>query len=61
MPNFYICGENYSQYQAWCEGSLMTSQEVTNRISCILDNFKNKTKKHVKNNKKISKKTYKKS
>ena len=47
MPNFYICGENYSNYQAWCEGSLQTSEEVTNRISCILDNIKhNKTKKN---------------
>ncbi len=46
MPNFYICGENYSNYQAWCEGSLQTSKEVTNRISCILNNLKhNKTKK----------------
>ena len=46
MPNFYICGENYSQYQAWCEGSLETSKEVVNRISCILNNLKhNKTKK----------------
>ena len=47
MPNFYICGENYSNYQAWCEGALQTSEEVTNRISCILDNIKhNKTKKN---------------
>jgi hypothetical protein len=51
IPNFYICGENYSNYQAWCEGSLQTSQEVINRISCILDNLKlNKTKK-IKNKK----------
>ncbi len=47
IPNFYICGENYSNYQAWCEGALQTSEEVTNRISCILDNIKhNKTKKN---------------
>jgi len=46
MPNFYICGENYSKYQAWCEGALETSEEVTNKISCILDNLKNnKTRK----------------
>ena len=46
MPNFYICGENYSNYQAWCEGSLETSNEVFNKISCILDKSKhNKTKK----------------
>ena len=48
MPNFYICGENYSQYQAWCEGSLETSEEVVNKISCILNNLKyNKTKKNI--------------
>ena len=46
MPNFYICGENYSQYQAWCEGALETSEDVTIKISCILNNSKhNKTKK----------------
>jgi phage regulator Rha-like protein len=46
MPNFYICGENYSNYQAWCEGSLQTSEEVINRISCILTKSKhNKTRK----------------
>ena len=56
MPNFYICGENYSNYQAWCEGALQTSEEVGNRISCILDNLKrNKTKKSVKKHKKIKK------
>ena len=56
MPNFYICGENYSNYQAWCEGALQTSHEVTNRISCILDNIKhNKTKKNVKKHKKTKK------
>ena len=56
MPNFYICGENYSNYQAWCEGSLQTSEEVTNRIFCILDNLKhNKTKKNVKKHKKTKK------
>ena len=54
--NFYICGENYSQYQAWCVGSLKKFEEVTNRISCILDNLKhNKTKKNVKKNKKTKK------
>ncbi|AET73796.1 hypothetical protein PGBG_00088 [Phaeocystis globosa virus 14T] len=54
MPNFYICGENYSNYQAWCEGALQTSEEVGNRISCILDNLKrNKTKKVLKKQKNI--------
>ena len=34
MPNFYICGENYSQYQAWCEGALLSSNEVLNKLDC---------------------------
>ena len=33
MPNFYICGENYSLYQAWCEGALITSEKVVKLIS----------------------------
>ena len=49
MPNFYICGENYSQYQAWCEGSLETSEEVINKISCILTNLKHNKSKKLKN------------
>ena len=36
MPNFYICGENYSQYQAWCEGALLSSLEVLNKLDCEL-------------------------
>ena len=53
MPNFYICGENYSNYQAWCEGALQTSDEVTSKISCILDNLKHKkTQKNTKKHKK---------
>ena len=48
MPNFYICGENYSNYQAWCEGALQTSQQVIHKISCNLDYLKNnKTKKLI--------------
>ncbi len=51
MPNFYICGENYSQYQAWCEGSLLSSQEVLTKLECNLKKIKlNKTKK-IKNKK----------
>ena len=56
MPNFYICGENYSQYQAWCEGALMSSQEVISKLNCVLTTQKhNKTVKKIKNqkNKKI--------
>ena len=44
LPNFYICGENYSQYQAWCEGALITSQEVLKKLYCDLDD-KSKTRK----------------
>tara|TARA_B100000902_G_C27290329_1_gene906745 strand:+ start:116 stop:1516 length:1401 start_codon:yes stop_codon:yes gene_type:complete len=36
MPNFYICGENYSQYQAWCEGALISSQQVFQKLDCEL-------------------------
>lgn len=36
MPNFYICGENYSTYQAWCEGALITSKKVFEKINCDL-------------------------
>jgi hypothetical protein len=38
MPNFYICGENYSQYQAWCEGALITSLQVLKKLECSLLN-----------------------
>ena len=38
MPNFYICGENYSQYQAWCEGALITSLQVLKKLECSLAN-----------------------
>jgi hypothetical protein len=56
MPNFYICGENYSNYQAWCEGALITSNEVLEKLDCILKNDKkllnihnkSKTKKNIK-------------
>ena len=52
MPNFYICGENYSQYQAWCEGALMSSQEVISKLNCVLETQKhNKTVKKIKNKK----------
>ena len=49
MPNFYICGENYSLYQAWCEGALQTSESVLNKLECELKTKKyNKTKKYRK-------------
>ena len=30
--NLYICGENYSSHQAWCEGSLETSELVLKKL-----------------------------
>ena len=51
--NLYICGENYSSHQAWCEGSLETSELVLEKLSNIENNIKKikikinkKTKKH---------------
>ena len=56
LPNFYICGENYSTYQAWCEGALLTSQNVLNKLNCSIENtLHNKTKK-TKKKQKINKK-----
>ena len=47
LPNFYICGENYSTYQAWCEGSLLSSQNVLYLLNCKIKNtLHNKTKKN---------------
>ena len=46
LPNVYIIGENYSQYQAWCEGALMTSENCLSKISQILEHTKTKTLKH---------------
>lgn len=54
MPNFYICGENYSNYQAWCEGALETSLQVIEKLDCVLKH-KNKNKNKNKNNKKTKK------
>jgi len=47
LPNVYIIGENYSQYQAWCEGALMTSENCLSKISQILEHTKTKTLKHT--------------
>ena len=44
LPNVYIIGENYSKYQAWCEGALMTSENCIAKLSHILEHTKNKTK-----------------
>ena len=57
LPNFYICGENYSEYQAWCEGALLTSKLVLSKIACNIDLKKNKkSRKKQKRNKKTKKK-----
>ncbi len=49
MPNFYICGENYSNYQAWCEGALSSSLQVIAKLDCVLKHKNNKkTKKYKK-------------
>ena len=53
MHNFYICGENYSEYQAWCEGALETSEKVLCKLYCDLQ--KTNKKKTKKNKKKIKK------
>jgi hypothetical protein len=42
MPNLYICGENYSTYQAWCEGALVTSKKVFEKITCDFTGTKKK-------------------
>lgn len=37
MPRVFIIGENYSNYQAWCEGALMTSENCIIKLSEELD------------------------
>jgi monoamine oxidase len=37
MPRVFIIGENYSNYQAWCEGALMTSDNCIVKLSEELD------------------------
>jgi cytochrome b involved in lipid metabolism/monoamine oxidase len=39
----FIIGENYSKYQAWCEGALMTSESCIAKLVKILANTKTKT------------------
>jgi monoamine oxidase/predicted heme/steroid binding protein len=47
LPNVYIIGENYSKYQAWCEGALMTSENCIAKLIPILEHTKTKTLKHT--------------
>lgn len=44
LPNVYIIGENYSKYQAWCEGALMTSENCIAKLSPILEHTKTESK-----------------
>ena len=37
----FIIGENYSKYQAWCEGALMTSESCIAKLAETLTNNKN--------------------
>jgi predicted heme/steroid binding protein len=39
----FIIGENYSKYQAWCEGALMTSESCIAKLVKILAKTKTKT------------------
>ena len=36
LPNVFIIGENYSKYQAWCEGALMTSENCITKLVTLL-------------------------
>lgn len=36
LPNVFIIGENYSKYQAWCEGALMTSENCISKLTNTL-------------------------
>jgi hypothetical protein len=42
-PRVFIVGENYSKYQAWCEGALMTSESCIAKLVKILAKTKTKT------------------
>jgi cytochrome b involved in lipid metabolism len=47
LPNVYIIGENYSKYQAWCEGALMTSENCIAKLIPILQHTKTKALKYT--------------
>lgn len=42
-PRVFIIGENYSKYQAWCEGALITSESCIAKLVKILAKTKTKT------------------
>jgi cytochrome b involved in lipid metabolism len=48
LPNVFIIGENYSQYQAWCEGALMTSENCISKLgNMLMTTMKTKALKHT--------------
>ena len=44
-PNVFIIGENYSKYQAWCEGALMTSENCITKLVNLLSTNNTATRK----------------
>lgn len=48
LPNIFIVGENYSKYQAWCEGALMTSENCISKLTnTLMTTMKTKSLKHT--------------
>ena len=43
-PNLFIIGENYSNYQAWCEGALETAEKAYNKIIYYFSQIKKNSK-----------------
>lgn len=59
LPNIFIVGENYSKYQAWCEGALMTSDNcITKLVTLLMTNNTATRKKGGKKMKQIKIKQY---
>ena len=59
LPNVFIIGENYSKYQAWCEGALMTSENsITKLVTLLMTNNTATRKKGGKKMKQIKIKQY---
>ena len=45
FPRVFIIGENYSKYQAWCEGALMTSENCIAKLANMLTTNNSVTRK----------------
>ena len=45
FPKFYIIGENYSKYQAWAEGALMTAESCIEKLDFKYQRKTRKTRK----------------